>query len=220
MLWTSILTFVALSLTSVITINDVFVQGFGNNVFMMVFFMWVLSAVLSNAKISDVLAAKMMSLKISDKKPWAFFTILMFTAWVCSIFLGGIVPIIIFSPIIIEFCLQFGYKPYEKTPTFMFFGVLLASCLGQMCLPIQGTPLTLYAIYHAMDQTFVMNFGAFLLFSIPFTLLLCVCFLLFSHFIFRVDFSQMAEISGSMFDSKATSLDKRQKAILLIFGGY
>lgn len=182
--------------------------------------MWVLSAVLSNAKISDVLAAKMMSLKVSDKKPWAFFTILMFTAWVCSIFLGGIVPIIIFSPIIIEFCLQFGYKPYEKTPTFMFFGVLLASCLGQMCLPIQGTPLTLYAIYHAMDQTFVMNFGAFLLFSIPFTLLLCVCFLLFSRFIFRVDFSQMAEISGSMFDSKATSLDKRQKAILLIFGGY
>lgn len=38
MLWMGILTFVALSLTSVITINDVFVQGFGNNVFMMVFF--------------------------------------------------------------------------------------------------------------------------------------------------------------------------------------
>lgn len=219
MLWTSLLTFLALSMTSVITIGEIFVRGFGNNVFMMVFFMWILSAALSEARISDILAAKLMSLKISDKKPWIFFAVLMLSSWLCSIFLGGIIPIILFSPIIAKVSLQFGYKPYEKTPMFMFFGVLLASCLGQMCLPIQGTALSLYAIYQAMDQTFSIDFGTYLLFSIPFTLLLCISFWLLSRFVFRVDLSKMAEISGNMFEGGETTLNRRQKAILFIFVG-
>ena len=217
MLWPSILAMIALILTNSITLDELYVQSFGNLTFLMVLFMWILCNVLTQAQISDKIAIKILSLKIVDGKPWVFFAVSMLAAWVVFMLLGGIVPLLIFFPIIGGICVKFGYPAFHKTTTFLLFGILVASCLGQMCLPIMGTPLALLGIYMSMDQTFVLNLGQYALFAIPFTLVILVVFLLSARFLFRVDMSKFDSISSTMFDKESARFDKRQRAILIVF---
>ena len=154
-LWTALITFILVPFTGLVTADGLIAAGFGNPVTMQVCFILMLFSALSATEIPIKITNRLLGLQICQGKPWVFFGVLLLACWFVSLLAGGIVALIIIYEILISLCKNYGLERYGKTSTFLFMGVLLAACLGQMCIPVKGMPLILIAMYKAMDATAV-----------------------------------------------------------------
>ena len=82
MLWTSLMVFVLVPFTGLITADGLITAGFGNVVVMQVCFILMLFSVVSNTEIPSKITNKLLGMKICTGKPWVFVGVLLFATWV------------------------------------------------------------------------------------------------------------------------------------------
>ena len=215
MLWTALAVFILVPFTGLQTADGLITAGFGNVIVMQVCFILMLFSVLSTTEIPRKITNYLLSLKICLGKPWVFFAVLMLATWIVSFLAGGVVGLLILFEIVITLCKDYGIERYTKTSTFLFMGILLADCLGQMCLPVKGMPLILMAMYKAMDPSIVFPTVTYMLFSTIFTLFICVLSLLLMKYLFRVDLSVLNNIDAETFAKFDSRWTKREKIVFI-----
>ena len=214
MLWTALMVFVLVPFTGLITADGLITAGFGNVIVMQVCFILMLFSVMNDTAIPGKITNRLLSLSICQGHPWIFFGVLMLAAWLVSFLAGGVVGLLIIFPILISVCQDYGIERYGKSSTFLFMGVLLADCVGQMCMPVKGMPLILMAMYKAVDQTAVFPIGRYMVFSVVFTLLICLMALLVMKYLMRVDLVQLKEIDTANFGGERNRFTRKEKIVL------
>lgn len=215
MLWTALAAFILVPFTGLQTADGLIVAGFGNVIVMQVCFILMLFSVLSTTDIPRKITNYLLSMKICRGRPWVFFSVLMLATWIVSFLAGGVVGLLILFEIVITLCKEYGIERYTKTSTFLFMGILLADCLGQMCLPVKGMPLILIAMYQAMDPTAVFPTVTYMVYSTIFTMFICLLALVLMKFLFRVDLSILKNIDAQAFSQSNSHWTKREKIVFV-----
>lgn len=215
MLWTSLMVFVLVPFTGLITADGLITAGFGNVVVMQVCFILMLFSVVSNTEIPSKITNKLLGMKICTGKPWVFVGVLLFATWVVSWIAGGVIGLLVLFPIVISLCEDYNIERYGKSSTTLFMGVLLADCLGQMCMPVKGMPLILMAMYKAIDPNAVFPIATYMVFSIILTLSLLLFSLLVFKYLLRVKLDSLANLDPEIFKNERNKFTKKEFIILL-----
>lgn len=199
--------------------DDILLKGFGNTTTVMVILGMMLFAVLAQTQISQKIAGKLLNLRIAQGRPWIFFTILVFTAWIVALLAAGVVAILILIPIVTAICDECGYERFHKTATIMYIGVSLGAVMGGLTIPVRGMPIYLLAMFKSMYPDAAIPFLSYFIFTTIFTLLILVIFMLFVRVCMRVDLSKIKPIDISRFGLNDMKLNKSEKYILAVLFG-
>lgn len=216
MVTTSLLAFILTPFTGITTANGFLMSGFGNIVTLQVLFVIMLFAVMNTTEIPLKITNSLLGSKICQGKPWIFFGILMFATWLVSFIAGGVIPLFIVFPIVISLCEEYNIERYSKTSTMLFMGVLLADCIGQMCMPIKGMPIILMSLYQTVDPTAVFPLGIYMIYTTLLTLFILIVGLLSMKYLMRVDLGMLEHIDTSKYRGDQNKFTKRESYILVI----
>lgn len=217
MLWTSLLGIIALPFSGAVTMKEFLMQSFGNETIVFMLFIFVFTGVIDEVGLIDYIANKMISFKVLNGRPWLFSAFLLVGAYISSAFINMFASIIVFWGIIYIVAERFEFKPYDKYPTLMILGVVLASLIGGCVMPYKPVPLVVLKAYSTMAGV-PMDFFKYICFSFPVTLAIMIFYVFLCRFVFRPDIKELHQISVAFADAKALILNKKQKiAIIFLF---
>ena len=113
------------------TLKEIFTAGFGNDSTIFVIFMMIFLAVIENMGLTDYLANWFITRKFLIGRPYLFTFFILLGAYLISAFVSTFAAIFVFWGIIYSICKKVGYKPYDKYPTLMVFGVIFMAQIGK-----------------------------------------------------------------------------------------
>lgn len=137
----SLLGIVLLGCTDYGTVQQVIAQGFSANLFLTVFFFFVLSAYLERIGLFEKLANWFVSRKINIGRPYVFSLSLMLASYVMAIFISVTVTIIIMWTMFYSICKVVGIKPHSKYAVLEMLGIALAADVGFTLFPFKAMAL-------------------------------------------------------------------------------
>lgn len=215
MIWPSIVGILAMPLLGVLPLNDVFANGWGSSVMLLIFFMMMVAKNLEKAGISKFIALWFISRKIVFGRPWLFsFSFLLsiavvssLTSAVAMIFLGWV----IFYDIMNEIHLE-KYAPYAN---YMLIGTVIAACLGDGLFPFRTVGAVAFMLLKEISGYALNNF-VFTLWSLAMCAALLALYVLIGKFVFRISTTQLKALNKDYFADKDLSLSKSQKTMLLL----
>lgn len=137
----SLLGLVLLGCTDYGTVAAVVGEGFSANLFLTVFFFFVLSAYLERIGVFEKLANWFVSRKINIGRPYVFSLSLMLASYVMAIFISVTVTIIIMWTMFYSICKVVGIKPKTKYAVLEMLGIALAANVGFTLFPFKAMAL-------------------------------------------------------------------------------
>ena len=115
---------------------------------------------------------------------------------------------------------MFGFKPYDKYPTLMIFGIAIASFLGGSVMPYKLVPLAMIGAYDKMLAAAGMgegiNFMQYVSYSLPVAIALTVLYILICRFVFRPELKELKKISTDFVDPEDLKLSAKQKTVFVL----
>lgn len=199
MIWPSLMALCGLGLA--IGMPAMLAASFGNPVVASLFAVFPLMAVLSELGVTEYVANKFLTNRLSLGRPYVTIFLLYLGAYICSV-VNPILVIIIFSSFIIGLCKNIGIAPYSKFPTLLFIGLAYSIMNGQIILPFLGTGLSFTAAYNGMFGT-QLPYAQYMIYIIPLTLVMILVYLALMRFVFRVDVSPLKNITPEMLGNTA-----------------
>lgn len=219
LLWPSLLGMVALAFSGVFeTLAEFWSQSFGSETIVFILFLFVFTGIMQEVGLINYLANLLISFKFLNNRPWLFSGFCIIACCICAI-INSFASVLIFWEIIYILSKKFGFKPYDKWPTLMLIGMVIASTWGGMIMPYQPVPLVVLETYQAVSGEEI-GFFQYICFSLPIALLITLAYILVCRFVFRPDLKELSHINVDFVDKNALKLNTQQKiaiAFLLIF---
>lgn len=215
LIWPSIVGFFALGFTEITTMQNMFIMGFGNDVWVFMLLMFIFMAFLEYAGVTTFLCNWIISRKFLKGRPWLFSLILLEGCYLIASFVGAFASIVFFWALIYSICQKFGYKPYDQYPTLMLLGVMIASCYALVVFPFLGNSIILVASFQQMSGLGI-DFIRFIAFTIPLGFLSVGIYILICRYIFKPDISALKGIDGSIIDPSELKLSVSTKIALAL----
>lgn len=210
----SLLALVAIALSSYAPSGKEFIVGFlGNQAVFTTFAVLILAALLRTNQLEQVIVSKMMNSKLAHGKPYVIFTMWLLTYFLITQFCGGgPIGIFIILPMFFEMFREAGYKKGDKQIVAFFLGMLLVAGCATIDLPITGMGI----IFISLMEKFGIPISplTYTAYALPMTLVLFAGYIFYCKFIWRVDFSRLAETKVEV---EKLTMTKRQKAALALF---
>ena len=204
MLWPS---FVALfSMAWFMGANQVAAAAFGNVTVVMLMFMFIAMSCITQTGAVTWLIQKLLSLKFFAGKPWVTIGFFFYVAYLIA-GLNSIIMAMILIPILKALFDTLGLEPYSKLPTLILIGVMYCLLMGQVTFPFMGVAFVLVSSYSAMFQT-AIDFGSYLLFAVPLSVVMILIYLGIMKFVFRVDASPFKNFKPEMMGEAAPITEK------------
>lgn len=210
MIWPSIIGL--LGLGSALGMSTVLAASFGNPVIPMIILTFAALTILTETKLTDVVVGLFVNNRFAKGRPWVFVFSFLLCGWFCAQ-INVFVAIILLSGILLDLCKKVGIKPYTPFPAVMLLGLALSIQMGQVMIPFRSSALTLVGAFSAMTGGQMPNFGQYMLFTIPMSVLMLLIFTLVSRFIFRVDVSPLKNMPDDLFP-QSSKLTRDQKLAL------
>lgn len=169
---TSLIGTLALALIGFTSMNNVFALGFGNNIFVLVFFMFIWSIYLNDCGFSKYLAEWFVSRKICVGHPWIFTTMLFLSALVLGACISLVATIVIVWNIFYQICDLVGFQKKDKYTAYGLVGMAFAAMVGYNIFPykvVAALALQNYTAFSGLEvgfTTFVLCSGAIAIASI------------------------------------------------------
>lgn len=192
--------------------------SFGNETVVFIIFVFIFSAVMDDAGLINYISNRFISFKILNGRPWVFSALVLIGAYISSL-INIFAAILFFWDIIYIVSERFGFERYDRYPTLMLIGIVLAAGVGGVVLPYKPVPLLVLKSYSQISGMEV-DFLKYMLFPIPTTFLVIIFYVLICRFIFRPDMKRLKEISIAFADQNALILDKKQKISLLFLAAF
>lgn len=187
--------------------------SFGSETAIFILFMMVFTGVMQEVGLIDYLANLLISFKILNNRPWLFSGFCIMACCICAI-INAFASILIFWEIIYILSKKFGFKPYDKWPTLMLIGTIIASTWGGMIMPYQPVPLVVLKTYQSVSGAEI-GFFQYVCFALPIAFLVTLSYVFICRFVFRPDLKELSHINVDFVDKEALKLDKRQKLSLV-----
>lgn len=181
----------------------------GNPVVAGLLIIFPMFSVLSELHVTEWLANKFITNKLSLGRPWVAIGMIFIGAYLTS-FINSILVIIIFGTFVVTLCKNLNIAPYSKFATAMMIGVAYAVMLGQVAVPFLGTGLTFSLAFQGMFQV-ALPYAKFMAFMYPAGITLLLIYILVMKFVLRVDVSPLKNLTIEMLGEGAGKLNSDQK---------
>lgn len=211
----SLLGIVLLGCTDYGTVQQVIAQGFSANLFLTVFFFFVLSAYLERIGLFEKLANWFVSRKINIGRPYVFSLSLMLASYVMAIFISVTVTIIIMWTMFYSICKVVGIKPHSKYAVLEMLGIALAADVGFTLFPFKAMALLVIESIETnlgLTPSYLGWTGASFVLSMGTVLL----YLLLMKYVLRPDVSLLMSQEDRFAHMRSISLTGEQKIAAVI----
>lgn len=200
--WSSLLSIFMVGISNFAPMNQVLQMAFGNPVVIqMLFLMIVMSALVYN-HLTVYIGRFFLTLKINNKRPWVFSSMIMIGAMLMSAFVGPFAPIFLFWPVLYDVFKEIGMKRGEKYPTIMIILVAIGTLIGFPVPPYSGNGLALLSNYSTitenMGSRIAINNMAYLTLAMIYGIVAIIVIILFCKFILRPDVSKLQNLDVEM----------------------
>lgn len=217
MIWPSILALILLGLVDGYNTIDVFRDSFGHTVVLYMFGLLLFGSILESSGLTELVSKWLITRKFAIGKPWILSSLILFAAFFCGLFIGMIPPTIICWTIVYGICNKLGYKKGDKWPTYMLFGILFLSTIASVVLPFQLGVVTNFGILNqASGGAETYQYIPYLTFSIIFSLVVFISYILLGKFIIKPDVSAFTS-NTELFEHEKFILNKNQKIVVGLF---
>ena len=211
LVWPSLLGLVLLGLTDYTTVNDAFQSGFGGSTTMFILFVLVFAYIVDKAGVTGYIARGIVSSKIGRGRPWVLSLLILTAAFVVAALVSLTPAVILVWSLLYQLCDAYGYKKFEKYPTAMIVGILIASLMGQTAFPFKVHAIAMLGILDS-QAGMTIDFVTFTVMSIIVGYAIVLVYLALLKFVFRLDVSRMKD--GNFSYEGAGKLTSYQKGIL------
>ncbi len=199
LIWPSIMGIIAVGLTGFMTIDQAFSNGFGNTTTLLIFFVFIFAAFLTETGICRTVAYWFISRKSCIGKPYMFMLYLFTACYILSGTAGGMAAVFIGWAVFYEVADLVGMKKGEAFPTACIIGIILMSILGCTVFPFR--PYAVIALNNARNILGMET--SFMGWAIPSFLssyAVVILYILMIKYIFRVDGSKFAQADTTLFE--------------------
>ena len=214
--WPSALGLFALGLTDYCTIQEAIQSGWGNNTIILVVFMMAVMGVLDHAGISEWLAYKLVSSKITKGRPWVLTGII----WAATIILSttvSIIPLLVLMwGIIYSICEITGMEKGAKWPAIMCCATAYVGSCAFVIFPFKSLQAAVLGQYTELSGGEAIPFTPYFVWQMMVLIVSTIVFFVFVKFVMRPDVSKIANADFVM-ENKAKPLTKYQKFVLVYF---
>lgn len=137
-IWPSLLSMVAVGLSGFMTINEAFIDGFGDSTVIMLFFVFILAAYMTSTGLCKTLTYWFVTRKFCTGKPYVILSLLLFATFIAGATIGSMPALLIAWAITYEIIAIGGFTKGDKMPIVLIVGVVLAAVLGQCVFPFRA----------------------------------------------------------------------------------
>lgn len=212
--WPSMLTFITLPFTGLVDLTGVLGLTWGTDMFLLIIFMMILVGYLQSSGTTVYIASFLMSRKFLIGHPWRLIFMIFLIAWLLSAFCGNFPGMFITWGFIYSICHALGYKPYEKFPNLLIFGVGVMGALSLSALPWANNSLVILGSYAASSGTEI-NYLHYLAYSIPYGLFSILGYLALCKFVFRMDVTKLKDFQPDFIAKEDLILTPQRKIALI-----
>ena len=206
-IWPSLMGMLVYSFSGLSSVTNTFNGGFGHTTVVMIIVCFIFAGLIEGFKIGDALAAKVFGMKFFVGKPWVMITVLVLSACYISSLSNTFVIFFLYCSIVVPIFEKCGYKKGDSRVVFLIGAILFGASLGSILLPFHMTPLMFIGFMTgAIGATIPYGqyfLWAFVVFTVAILLLILV-----AKFVFRLDYSAMAE--DFFADKRGQKLSKDQ----------
>lgn len=208
---TCLLGFIAVCFTGVIGINDYYVGGFGNNIFVLLTFsMMFIGGLVKEYNLTDLMLSKMFSIKMLYGRPWIFSVGFVLLGFIVCTFTNPYIVVLVLYKMLADICKTTGIKPYSAWPSMMMIALTVAASISIINMPYKATTLIFMGIF-ANATGSAISWGGFTLLINLIAIVGLTVYILACRIIFSPDVSALAGLTADSF-GEAKAATKAQKA--------
>ncbi len=199
-IWPSLFGMMALGITGYASMLEVFQGGFGNSIFVRIFFVFIFAGLLQTTGLTDFIAKWCVSRKICRGRPWVLISML----FVAVAFVGGFINL--YAGIIIVWCIFYGIfefvglKKGDPLVSYIVVGVALIGGMGSMSLPFLPNSI----IWRSMLQEDILTnytapMGKLVMAQLLLIVTLIIGYLIAGRFLLRIKTDALKNLSDDYF---------------------
>ena len=220
----SIVSIIALGFAGYSTPADVLASAFGNEVCIFLFLVLVFSAYCEMSGLSKKMAYWFLSRRFTFRRPWLFAFIVLWGSFFIGFAITGVAAAMIIFGLLATVFTEMGFKPGDKYPAYITFGVAFAGVTSYSARAWDGIPLIANGALQSVSGGTAGGFS-FFSFTICAFIVYTACMALYViavRFLFRPDVSPVLNTSPEYIENlrKDLSLSKEEKLagiMLIIF---
>ncbi|WP_010246139.1 SLC13 family permease [Peptoniphilus rhinitidis] len=216
-IWPVFFSFLLLTLTGVMSLNDVIKGSIGNWIFAFVVASMVLTNALNESGFTDRLTTKMLTMKISKKSPWSFMFVYFFICYLVGAFMDQVPATAFFLAFTNEIIKKTGYEKDSKFSNTLSLGAIFSVNLGGAATPISH-PLAILGI-GIFEQTTGMEITLidYMAYAVPTTFILFLVLFIIIRYFIKPDVSKVSNLDMNKFSEDLKPMELREKSIATIF---
>lgn len=208
--WPSLLGMIALGLTEYGTINAVLKEGFGNDMVLLIFFVFVLSTYLDKIGLTKFIADWFISRKIAVGRPWVFTLMIFLTAYVLGALISLAATIVIVWTVFYKIVDTIGFKKTDQYTSIVLIGIVYTAMLGYAIFPFK---ILQAFILGAIEKTvgLTIDFATFTIASFLLTFVCLIIYTLFCKYVLRPDVTLLKSGTDHFADLRGQKMNASQK---------
>ena len=137
----SIFTLVSLAFAGYDSPTNVVISAFGNDIVIFLLLVLVFSAYCEMSGLSQKLAYWFLSRKICFRRPWVFAFIVLWASFFIGFAISGVAAMLIIFGLLATVFTEMGFKPGDKYPAYITFGVAFSGVTSYSARAWDGIPL-------------------------------------------------------------------------------
>ncbi len=184
LIWPSILGLIAMGCTEGFTVNQVFMQGFGHQTVLFLFFLYIFCGAVDQSGVTTYIGRLIITRKIAQGRPWVLGFLLCLSAYLLGALASTVASIILVWKILYDVCGQLGYQKGDKYPMLLVIGIIYSAAVGGAVFPFKVYPVI---VLGALQQVtgLKVEFLKFTLLNFSLTLICIIFYILLCKFILR-----------------------------------
>lgn len=188
---------------------EIFAVTFGTDTTVMMLACLFICAFMEILNLTDIIAGKILNLKIAKKNGMFFFFLFLLADWLVSAFSNSALAAVVFIDFYRTIAKKANITPRTKINSFVLCGVALAAMMGEIAFPFRPVALTVMTLFTTYTGV-ALSFIDYMLYVTCYIMIIFLLYTLIGRFILRVDYSLF---SKAQIDKP--SMNKIQKAGIL-----
>ena len=212
--WPALLTLALFPFTGLLTFGGVLSASFGTDVCIFVMLSLVLVAYMEYSGAAAYAATWLLKRRFLKGHPWRLLFMLLFICWLLSSFVNAIAGMMLIWTFLYEIFKQFDYKPFEKFPSVVMLGTCVVGGLGLSTLPWGNNSIVILSAFTnstGLDVNYLLYMG----YSIPYSIMVIVGFLLMMRFLFHVKIDELKNFDPNTLNAESQVLTAEKIIALL-----
>ena len=216
---TSLIAVAVLCMWNTDTPTNILLNVFGSHVSLMMLAVLLAAAYIDQLGLGDAIINWLMHRKIVIGKPYMFFSFLLLGSYLIALASSSLASAVIMISIWRSVNNIACFEANSRQHCAFFVGALIASLMGELCLPIKGAVVVYTNIYAAYSGEMI-NMFRFMLAMVPAALSIVAVYILFCKYILRINYDKLIAATDIISKEELKPLTKQQKLggiIIIIF---